>query len=679
MCINRVLRKPAREHRGCRGPRGLTRFGLLLAFLSLPVPGIAGQPVANTDPGGAYETGGATNRPAEQANRIVKEGMAVEFGAAPLDSDATGEKLVAGRPARLGFKITNAATGELLAGLYPAAWVDRRKGGQDDLGCKEKIARFLQGTIAFRPDVDLNSWYIVTLNEKASLSVIDPLIGYGGQRLVALVLLESPGADWALTSGADRLFVTLPETGQVAVVDTGRWQVLSNIEPGPRPVRVALQPDERYLWVGIDSNPEITDETGGVSVVDAETLKVVAHIPTGRGHHQIAFSRDNRHAFVGNELDGTVSVIDIRTLEKIKDIEAGVHLAGMAFADFAEALYAVDPDKGEIAVIDGQRHVVTARIKAAPGVTAIRFTPDGRWGFAINPGRDEVLVIDSSLNRIAHRITVGPMPDQVSFTQNYAYIRTAGSGQVTMVELNALGGVESLPVLNISGGRTAPADSPHTAIADAIVATPEDSSVLIANPLDKTVYYYMEGMAAPMGSYSNERRQPKATLVVDKSLTETGPGIYAADIKLPAGGGYDYDVAFMLDTPRVLHCFTMRVEPDPSIRTTEKRPLAMEFMTDGREIPVGEETLVRFKLADRETNQPKVGVEDLEVLAHSPGAWQKRSLARPVGAGTYEVAVSPPRPGVYFLYFRSPTLGAGYKQLPHLILHAKEGKPASDE
>lgn len=652
---------------------------MLLASLALPVSGKAEQAGATSRQDSADESLADVDDPAGQTSRLLKEGMAVEFGAAPLDAGTAGEGLIAGQPSRLGFKITDAATGEPLAGLYPAAWIDRRKGGPDELGCTDKISRFLQGTIAFRPDIDLNSWYIVTLNEKASLSVIDPLIGYGGQRLIALVLLESPGADWALTGGADRLFVSLPETGQVAVVDTARWKVRSNIETGARPVRVALQPDERYLWVGIDSDPVRADETGGVGVIDTATLKVVARFQTGRGHHEIVFSRDNRYAFIGNELDGTVSVIDIRKLEKVKDIEAGVHLAGMTYAEFAGALYAVDPDNGEIVVIDGQRHAVTARIKAKPGVTAVRFTPDGRWGFAVNPATDEVYVVDPSLNRIAHTIPIEAGPQEVSFTENYAYIRAGGSEQVSMVELTALGGAESIPVVQISGGRATPDASPHAAIASTIVVTPEESSVLIANPADKTVYYYMEGMGAPMGSYSNEQRQPKATLVVDKSLTETAPGIYAADIKLPAGGGHDYDVAFLLDTPRIMHCFTMRVEPDPTTKATAKRPLTMEFMIDGMEIPVGEETRVRFKLADRETSQPKEGIEDLEVLAYSPGAWQKRGLARPVGGGIYEVAVSPPRSGIYFLYFRSSALGVRYNQLPHLILQARDSELASGE
>ncbi len=75
----------------------------------------------------------------------------------------------------------------------------------------------------------------------------------------------------------------------------------------------------------------------------------------------------------------------------------------------------------------------------------------------------------------------------------------------------------------------------------------------MANPVDKVLYYYSEGMAAPMGNFQNYRREPLAVMVVDRSLREIKPGIYSTTIKLPASGRYD--VAFLNDSPRVSHCF----------------------------------------------------------------------------------------------------------------------------
>ena len=82
-----------------------------------------------------------------------------------------------------------------------------------------------------------------------------------------------------------------------------------------------------------------------------------------------------------------------------------------------------------------------------------------------------------------------------------------------------------------------------------MVPAPEGNSVLVANPADRVIYYYSEGMAAPMGSFQNYRRNPRAVMVVDRSLREVTSGVYSTTTKLPKSG--IYDVAFLLDSPRI--------------------------------------------------------------------------------------------------------------------------------
>ena len=53
--------------------------------------------------------------------------------------------------------------------------------------------------------------------------------------------------------------------------------------------------------------------------------------------------------------------------------------------------------------------------------------------------------------------------------------------------------------------------------------------MLVANPADKMIYYYTEGMAAPMGSFQNYKRDPRALLVLDNSLRETERGVYTSN------------------------------------------------------------------------------------------------------------------------------------------------------
>ena len=125
-------------------------------------------------------------------------------------------------------------------------------------------------------------------------------------------------------------------------------------------MRIARQPDGRYLWVGNNAR-EATES--GVTVIDIDKLTVAGFIPTGDGHHEIVFSDDSRTAFVSNRADGSVTVIDINRLKKIKDIETGPLPISMAYAGLSKALYVADGKTGEITVIDGQNFQKTARIE----------------------------------------------------------------------------------------------------------------------------------------------------------------------------------------------------------------------------------------------------------------------------------------------------------------------------
>ncbi len=148
---------------------------------------------------------------------------------------------MAGQDAVFRFKIRDTATKTPLSGVKPAAWVAQRERpgplGPDQ--CRAKVESFLQGSLRSRPDVDLNAYLPACAQRaKPNISVIDPLLGFGGSKLLTLVLLKSPGEDWALTSDRSKLFVSMPRSNQVAVVDTTTWKVITDIETGVETERV---------------------------------------------------------------------------------------------------------------------------------------------------------------------------------------------------------------------------------------------------------------------------------------------------------------------------------------------------------------------------------------------------------------------------------------------------------
>jgi YVTN family beta-propeller protein len=599
-------------------------------------------------------------------NRITREGVIVEFSTRPTKGES--EAVMAADWADVSFRITDASTGEPIKGRYPAAWMDLAAAwaarGEKPMSCREKVQLYLQGIVGIRPMIDLNSHFLLVMNRDDSISVIDPVVGITGiTNLFAQINLDKPGADWVLTEDSKRLFVTMPVAGQVALVDTNSFEAMTNIEAGEQPMRVELQSDERYLWVGNNASEA---EQSGVTVIDTADLKRVAFIPTGAGHHEIAFTDDNRLAFVSNRDGGTVTVIDVQTLTKLADIETGEKPIALGFSPLGQAVYVTDGKDGSITVIDPKALKIRGRIQAEPGLGPLRFTEDGRWGMTVNPIVDKVFVIDASNDRLAHTIKVGKQPYQVSFTRSFGYIRSLGTQDVGLIPISELDGPETPPVTYIPAGQRPPGLARDISIADSMVPSVKQAAAYIVNQAEGTISYYMEGMAAPMGSFRNYGHEARAIEIVDRSLGEREPGVYTGRVKLPVEGVYD--VAFIMDTPRFLHCFSANVEPNPDV-IAETAQMAVEYDFVDRRVPVGGSTTVTFRLTETANGLPVSHVPDVTVLYYgSDGRGRTVVPAKSLGDGRYEAEVKIGRPATYYVFVGSRSKKLKYTDLPYFSL-----------
>src|SRR5678810_1016677 len=97
-------------------------------------------------------------------------------------------------------------------------------------------------------------------------------------------------------------------------------------------------------------------------------------------------------------------------------------------------------------------------------------------------------IFDASTNRLIHEQVVGEAPDQFAFTDNFAYVRSLGSDQVSAIRLATVGG--QLDMVKFPGGQLAPgAERAFASSADAFVPAPEPNAMIFANPADRNVYY----------------------------------------------------------------------------------------------------------------------------------------------------------------------------------------------
>ncbi len=221
------------------------------------------------------------------SQRFESAGLAVDFSiTATPDEQGKSKGLVAGSNALATFRVTDARTGQPLTGLHPNAWISSRVAGRvpNAAECKDKIASFMGGLLSARPDIDLNSYLILTINHDNTLSVINPQVAFSRTKLESLIVLPGAGADWVLSKSNDLLYMTIPEQSAVAVIDTLTRKVARTIQltPGTKPRRIVLDPSGSQAWVGLD-------DSAHVAVIDTRTNKVAAMINAGLGLHQIEF------------------------------------------------------------------------------------------------------------------------------------------------------------------------------------------------------------------------------------------------------------------------------------------------------------------------------------------------------------------------------------------------------
>ena len=592
---------------------------------------------------------------------VVDRGISVSFSVERVDAPRN-QKLREGDDVRVRFKLADAAAGSPISS-FPTAWIERT--GNAKPRCNDLVSRLLNLTNT-RADVDLNTYHVLALNDDATISVVDPQFGYGGSKLLGLMRLPAVGDDWALSPSGDLLFVTVPDAGELTVLDTATWKVAAHLPLPARPRRVAVQPDGAYAWVTLDSGDAASP---AVAVIATTGLKPVAEIAAGPGQHNVAFSSDSRWAALTNSSGGTVSLIDVRRLKRVQDFPVGREPVSIAYSTQAKMFYSTERAAGEIVAIEPDTPHESARVRAEPGIGEIAFAPDGRLAFIPNPEKDLLHILDTATNRVIQTSDIKHGPDQVGFSSGIAYIRCRRSESVLMAPLDAVGKTgKLLSIGDFPGGQHTFGEVGRPSLGSSFAQAPGENAMMVANPADKAIYYFREGLPAPMGSFSNYGRQPRAILVVDRSLKQSTPGVYETITRLPGAG--EYTAALLVDSPRVVQCFPVTVEANPDAASVGPR-LHVEFAKLVEPVRAGQKVRVRVKLTGQDGSAGSQ-LGDVRIAAIlDTGVWHLRQHAEAEGGGVYGVDLIAPTPGRYRISVECLSQGLSFNQSPQLVVEVR--------
>ena len=659
--------------RRARGVDVALAGAVLVALAGYPLPSEASPSEADPSAVGPTAASAPVVNPPEAEPLAIHEAEGLRLRIWLEPADGHGE-LARNGQATLRISVHSAADDSLLPAPLPAAWLDRLANNAastatenaaesttesanksaadiavdiaaDDVAtagangpgparqpdaadCRARIGAWLGGSLTERPWRDLAGYQVLLLNGDASLSILDPSVNFAGKTsLKSVVQLPSAGFDWDLTPRHDRLFVTLPETRQLAVIDLAGAMPSAPTRllavPGS-PGRVAVQPDARLAWVGVPkpaprrTNTGVQPGEGGVWLVDVAEPDRQAWVSTGDGHHEFAFDPDGL-ALVTNRDSGTVSFVDGRRALEVRRIAIGGVPIATTFDARERRFIVAEASEGGLHRFDhdGRPRDVLA---VEPGLGPIRIAPGGRWLFALNPSRHLVQVVDLSTWQLSHTIPVGGRPFQLAFSTGYAYVRALDREDVTMIRLASLTGQPL--VQRFTAGEQRPGDAAALPIASQFAPLPDDSGVFVLSPADNVLYTYMQGMNAPMAGVSPRGHPLRAVRVARQGLLEIERGVYEARVTLPSSPRAL--VALATSQPATRHCLNVGLaEAGPAQPT--RRPTRIDWQA----AEAGGRRVALMLEGDAARQWPR----SLALRAFAPGGGQRSLTAERGGVG----------------------------------------------
>ena len=590
---------------------------------------------------------------AASAEQAESAGIRVGFALSALKSDRPPS---AGREAAFAFTLTTGKNDPPLRGAKPAAWLVPHVPGDrlDERQCRRIAATFVRGASLAVPALDLNTFYILALASDASVLVIDPRIGFGGSRLAGLATFDATATDWALTPDQTVLAVAQPSAGRIALIDTRDWSNTTTIEL-PGAARLAPSGDGRLLLASYRITSGAAETDSGVALIDlAKPAEAPLRLSTGGGAHDIAIDAQGQVAFVSNAASDTVSVIDLATRQVTRTEPTGHEPVALTWSALARRAYAAASD-GSITAVSAASEFKGATIAGPAGISALRFAPGERFLVATSPQTGEIVVVDTATDRIVQRFEVAGEPDAIGFSDRVMFVRRRASEFVDAFPLDQIGVEGRKPsAVSVGVGQLALGAVSAPVRADVMAAVPGGDGIVIANPGERIIYYYREGMAAPSESFSTYGREPRAVTILDRRLREVEPGVYRTIAQLPRAGSYD--VVFYTETPRTVQCFETRIDPDAASDEVARTPLVTDLALNGTP-RAGQPLAVQFRLVDPQTGLPVSSVRDARVVSFAiPGQNAGRSPAQPLGGGAYRADISVPVAGNYYVFVEAPSV-----------------------
>jgi DNA-binding beta-propeller fold protein YncE len=447
-----------------------------------------------------------------------------------------------------------------------------------------------------------------------------------------------PGGGWAWAAKVT------PDPATVELAPTGRWLALSHptagmvelvdlvkreqavqLDVGGEPQELQFSPDGRALWIGLAG--------GGLHVFGMDGRKELGQRPD-LDVDQIVFDATGDHAMLLTDGPPTATLVDTTDLTT-----TGSHRLETARTDVT---FASDP--AAFVLADGRSTVTLLPLEASElGIPhAIELTdrasslavdPDGRTAVAVHPDGDVATVIDLQARAVVGRAATGRDPQQVAFLERFAVLRSAGSADVTWIDLDDPSSSNVLPL------QAQPATN--------LTVSADGQEILASSPAEQRLYRIHQMMGRPMVmEHESDPSAADVAIVGGGGVVELDDGVYQVRTSFEQPGIYEVTVQLSADAVT----FTVPVAPTAAGGGVTARPVVRQ-----QESSVGEQVRVRFVVEGGDLGSP-------EVAGYATGPDGPRQLRAPalrVGEGIFEAVLTPGAPGAYDVWLLDEAAGLG--------------------
>jgi len=289
---------------------------------------------------------------------------------------------------------------------------------------------------------DTQSVYVLSQDDGV-LSIIAP----STDEIVARIAIPGKPAAFAIDTASGTAFATLPDAGEVAVINLAGRSVLRNWKIGGQPFGITSD-NAGHVFVGDWSAGQlaVVNETTGavearlpvgrspahlvassdgcrvyvadresnsVAVVDTAKSKRIADIPVGRAPFALALSPDQKHLAVANVKDATLSLIDTDSLRVVSSAVTGAMPYGVAITHDRSTILVTNQHGGTVSLLNAQTLATRAEIKVGRYPEGIAILRDGSKAYVANWFSASVSVLDLKTGTEVKRIASPEGPRMV--------------------------------------------------------------------------------------------------------------------------------------------------------------------------------------------------------------------------------------------------------------------------